>query len=153
MTTKTTTKTMIATGALALGLLGAGPARAWEPDPLRPPGYYTGVVRVLDFAMQDNHILVALTDEPGALCAAQQTGNAQYLAQWAGPAWVPFTENAGAGSGYWGQWLSTLLWAKSQNIQVRVFLRARPAENCIITHFRTCADAAACAYPPPPAGP
>jgi hypothetical protein len=45
------------------------------------------------------------------------------------------------------------MWAKAQNTQVRVFLRARQADTCLITHFRTCADAAACAYPPPPAGP
>lgn len=153
MTTKNTTKTMIATGALALGLLGAGPARAWEPDPLGPPGYFTGVVRVLDIGPGGNGFatFVALSDDPATLCAAQRTSNAESLLGQYGPAWVHFDNNLPANAV--ASWLSTLMWARSQNIQVRVFLRAVERESCVIVSFRTCADAAACAYPPPPAGP
>jgi hypothetical protein len=151
MTTKTAAKTMIATAALALGLLGAGPARAWEPDPILGPDYYTGVVRVLDFGFPlGGALIVALSDDPASLCAAQRARNGESLLAQFGPAWVPFGNLAASAA---SQWLSTLMWAKAQNSQVRVFLRATLNEDCVIVSFRTCADAAACAYPPPPAGP
>ncbi len=148
---KTVTKATILAAALTVGLLRAAPARAWEPDPLQGPGHYTGVVRVLDFGFGvGDFVLVALSDDPASLCAARQASNADYLLTVLGPAWVRFGNVTSAIA---AQWLSTLLWAKAQNIQVRVFLYASARDTCAITSFRTCADAAACAYPPPPAGP
>jgi len=149
MTTKTTTKTMIATAALALGLLGAGPARAWEPDPVRGPGYYTGVVRLLDIGFLRASTYLALTDDPGAFCAANRNPDADATI-WFGPAWVKLLPEQGDMS----RFLSVAMWAKAQNVQLRVFFAVNANNrSCEVFSFRTCADAAACAYPPPPAGP
>jgi hypothetical protein len=141
-------KILLTALAFTLSLTAAQTARAWDPDPLRGAGSYTGVVRFLDVGFMGTDIYFAFTDDPGALCAAQGSVNGPSGAFF-GPAWI---YQGGLEPAVASRWLSTLMWAKSQNFQVRVFLEATRGNNCLVTSFRTCSDAAACAYPPP-AGP
>ena len=141
-------KTLLTALAFTLSLTAAQTARAWDPDPLRGPGNYTGVVRVLDLSFAFSDVFVAFSDDPTTFCLAQGSRVDGTLFGF-GPAWLRLVLND---TNALSRWLSALMWAKSQNIQVRVFLEAPRGNPCVVTGFRTCSDAAACAYPPP-AGP
>jgi hypothetical protein len=141
-------KTLLTALAFTLSLTAAQTARAWDPDPIRGEGNYTGVVRVLDLAFAGSEVYVAFSDDPTTFCLAQGSRVDGTLFGF-GPAWLRLFSNDAT---HVTRWLSTLMWAKSQNVQVRVFLEAPRGNACAVTGFRTCSDAAACAYPPP-AGP
>ena len=134
--------------AFALTLTTAQTARAWDPDPLRGPNSYTTVARFLDIGYDTNLIYLAFTDDPKAFCLAQ--GGNSSVPPTFGDAWIPLNPNLGETA--ISRWLSTLMWAKSQNFQVRLFMDVPRGNTCYLTGIRTCTDQAACAYPPP-AGP
>ncbi len=140
-------KTLTSALAFTLSLAAAGPALAWDPDPLRGEGRYTGVARFLDVSMVNGETYLAFSGDPGDFCTSQGGVN--------GPLWPLH-------SGAWlylpnfsdpitSRWLSALMWAKSQNFQVRLFFTVLRGQMCELTGIRTCSDAAACAYPPAPA--
>lgn len=133
--------------AFALSMAAAAPAMAWDPDPIRGEGNYTGVARFLDVSMVNGETYLAFSGDPGAFCTSQGGSNGG-LGPFHGGAWL-YLRNLG--DPVISRWLSALMWAKAQNFQVRLFITVARGQMCELTGIRTCSDAAACAYPPAPA--
>lgn len=140
-------KTLTSALAFTLSLAAAGPAMAWDPDPLWGEDHYTGVARFLDVSFFNGETYLAFSGDPGAFCTSQGGSNGG-LGPFHGGAWLNLLN---LGDPVIARWLSALMWAKAQNFQVRLFFTAVRNQQCQLTGIRTCSDAAACAYPPAPA--
>jgi hypothetical protein len=132
---------------LGAGLLFAStPAMAWEPKPGSVNTHF-GVARVLDIAIQHDTIYAAFTGDVGAYFAGLRI---EVPVGDLGPEWLVI---GGARDGGAQSLLSMLMWARAQNLPVRVEFVAGAGSAYSLSVLKTCTDAAACEPGPLPGAP
>ena len=132
---------------VAVGMVAAmsSPAWAWEVVDI---SYSTTVTRVLDVGSYNGRGSISLAEAPAAQCVAV-AGRSALPAALYDESWIALpSPGPGGSSGISSTMLSVAMFARAQNLQVRVTFVLFNGE-CQVTDIRTCADAA-CGLPAAP---
>lgn len=135
--------------ALALTLV-CGPAMAWEPWPGNEADAWTTITTITEIGMVNRGLSYIVVAEPlPATCPSYAPAyGRQFRDDWLGL--ITSLVQGGAPTPVVPQSLSVAMFARAQNVQVRVTIGgAAPNSFCHISAISTCFDANHCALPPP----